>query len=111
VQGLELFSVQVLVQPTLLIVAYGADHHALFTLSGSFWDRRALHALTQELGHRPRGTSTFTVVTEEELMQRYPGAMSLADRHPYLVGGSVGCSIPFIAIAVVLAFQILVLHK
>jgi hypothetical protein len=105
VQGCTLVSVFLAVRPTLLIVAYNDKHQALFTLSGNFWDEASLRTLTHELGYSHRSTRRFATLTKDELLTRYPGALSFADRHPYLVAVPVGLLIPITVIAVALALQ------
>jgi hypothetical protein len=76
-----------------IAVAYGNDRRALFTLEASLWARDDLRAIGDELG----GAHQYETVTNKEAIRRYPGCLNFADRHYWLVGGSI----PFVVIALV----------
>ena len=76
-----------------IAVAYARDHHALFTLEASLWLRSDLRSMTQELG----GREGSEMVTNKEAIERYPGCLTFADRHYWLVGGCI----PVLAIALI----------
>jgi hypothetical protein len=76
-----------------IAVAYGNNRHALFTLEASLWARDDLRAMGSELG----GDNLDETVTNKEAISQYPGCLNFADRHYWLVGGSI----PFVVIALV----------
>ena len=76
-----------------IAVAYGRDRRALFTLEASLWARNDLRSMSRELG----GNEASEMVTNKEAITRYPGCLTFADRHYWLVGGCI----PVLAIAVV----------
>lgn len=92
VQGCLLVSVLLAVRPTRLIVVHGAHQQLLFTLTADLWDDRALRRLTHALGYRHRDTATFSTMSKEDLLERYPGALSFRYRHAWgvsIVGGAL----------------------
>jgi hypothetical protein len=74
-------------------LAYGNDRRTLFTLEASLWAIDDLRAIGSELG----GANLYETVTNKEAISRYPGCLNFADRHYWLVGGSI----PFVVIALV----------
>jgi hypothetical protein len=74
VQGCLLISVLLAVRPTKMIVVHAAHHQFLFSLTADLWDDRALRAITHALGYRHHGTATFSTISKEELLERYPAA-------------------------------------
>jgi hypothetical protein len=73
--------------------AYGDDRRTLFTLEAALWARDDLRAIGNQLG----GANLYETVTNKEAISRYPGCLNFADRHYWLVGGSI----PFVVIALV----------
>jgi hypothetical protein len=73
--------------------AYGNDCRTLFTLEAAFWAKDELRAIGNALG----GATLLETVTTKEAISRYPGCLNFADRHYWLVGGSI----PFVVIALV----------
>jgi hypothetical protein len=105
VQGCILVSVLLAMRPTRLIVVHAAHQQLLFTLTADLWDDRALLALTHALGYRHRDTATFRTMSKEDLLGRYPGALSFRYRHAWAVGIVGGVLLALILIALGVAVQ------
>jgi hypothetical protein len=101
VQGCLLVSVLAM-GPKRLIVVHGAHQQLLFTLTADLWDDGALRGLTHALGYRHKESAIFRPMYREDLLERYPGALSFPYMHPWVVGavGGVLFALIFIAVGV-----------
>ena len=80
------------------MIVYGVDRRALFSISPQFWDSRFPHRLSDALGH-PDSSGTFRDTTKADVQKEFPGALSFAMKHNWLVGS--GGALAGIALLVV----------
>jgi hypothetical protein len=86
IQGCVLVSVSLAIRPTRLIVVHGRHQQFLFSITADLWDEHALQAISRALGYHHRETATFRTTYKNELLAKYPGALSFPYRHVWAVG-------------------------